>query len=97
MDQPQTISVHDVGAYLESAYLRDTSRPYAASLESPDAAAPRPVGRPSAAFARPHLQSAFSPCASAEPAVSPRPPARSLLRRRRNAARTHPATYAHIY
>src|SRR5580698_947605 len=96
-DPPQTISVHDVGVYLESAYLRDTWPLSFASPESPAAAARPPVDRPSEASARLRPQSASSPCASTAPAADRHPPAHSRLQRRRTATQTRPPTYARIY
>src|ERR1700735_5749683 len=57
----QTISVHDVDAYLESAYLPGTSRPSSGSPESPAAATQPRVDRPSTVSAHLLLYSAFLP------------------------------------
>src|SRR5271170_3116828 len=54
----QTISVHDVGAYLESAYLPGTSRPSFGSPESPAVAVRQLADRPSEASVHPLPQSA---------------------------------------
>src|SRR5207248_2647652 len=93
----QTTSVHDVGAYLESAYLPGTSPRSFGSPGFPAAATRPPADRPSTVSFHPLLQSAFSPCVSAAPEASLRLPGHSRLRKRRSATQTRPETYAHTY
>src|SRR5258708_8268819 len=82
----QTTSVHDVGAYLESAYLPDTSPRSFGSPGFPAVGARLPTDRPSAASVHPLPQSASSPCASAAPAAGPPLPDHSRLRSTTSAA-----------
>src|ERR1700678_4464318 len=97
MTLSQTISVHDVGGYLESACLPGTWPLFAGSPEFPGAAARPPVDRLSAASAHPLPQSASSPCALAALGEGRHPQGRSLLRKRRNATQTLPVRYEHTY
>src|SRR5581483_924247 len=88
-----SLIVLDVGVWMESAYPRDTSPPSVVSPGYPAAATP--TAHLSTASSDLLLQSASSHDASTAPAADPRPPARSRLLRRRSAAHTPPAAYAH--
>src|SRR5581483_157297 len=90
-----SLIVLDVGVWMESAYPPDTSPPSVVSPGYPAAAAPTPTAHLSTTSSALLLHSASSHDASPAPAADPRPPARSRLLRRRSAAHTPPAAYAH--